>query len=159
MVISAALLLLVVVPESPKRTAPAAELPSTPLPQGNSIQNTVNKMNAQQPVTIVVMGASISWGLQTANPAQDHWPGKLESLLRNYFGYSGITVVNAAVPGFNSFEGACATGAFIFGREPVDLVMAADWCYNDFPDTDQQAFGISQIANNYEAFFGLVLRG
>jgi len=133
-------------------------LPATPLPQGNSIQKTVNKMKAKQAVKIVVMGASITWGLQSANPAQDHWPKKLETLLRNYYGYTGITVINAAVPAFNSWEGACAAGAFIFNQEPVDLVMAADWCYNDYPDTDQQAFGISQIAKNYEAFFGLVLR-
>lgn len=140
------------------RFVDGVNLPATPLPQGSSIKKTVNKLKAKQPVNIVVMGASISWGLKTANPAQDHWPLKLETLLRNRYGYNGVTVVNAAVPGFNSWEGACAAGAYIFAKEPVDLVLVADWCYNDFPDTDQQAFGISQIAKNYEAFFGLVLR-
>jgi len=140
------------------RFVDGVSLPATPLPQGNSIKNTVTKMKAKQPVKIVVMGASISWGLQTSNPAQDHWPLKLQALLRTRYGYTGIDVVNAAIPGFNSWEGACAAGAFIFNQEPVDLVMAADWCYNDFPDTDQQPTGIAQIAENYKAFFGLVLR-
>lgn len=140
------------------RFVDGVNLPATPLPQGNSIKKTIAKLKAKQPVNIVVLGASISWGLQTANPAQDHWPLKLEALLRNRYGYNGITVVNAAIPGFNSWEGACASGSYVFAKEPVDLVLVADWCYNDFPDTDQQAFGISQIAKNYEAFFGLVLR-
>jgi len=132
--------------------------PSTPLPQGNSIQNTVNKMTANQPVKIVVLGASITWGLQSSNPAQDHWPLKLQGLLRTHYGYTGITVVNAAVPASNSWEGACSLGAYVFNQEPIDLVMAADFCYNDFPDCDLGAFGVSQIAQNYEALFGLILR-
>lgn len=140
------------------RFVDGVNLPATPQPQGNSIKNTVAKLKAQQPVKIVVMGASISWGLQTSNPAQDHWPLKLQALLRARYGYNNIEVVNAAVPGFNSWEGACAAGAYIFSQEPVDLVMAADWCYNDFPDTDQQAAGVAQIVENYKAFFGLVLR-
>jgi len=133
-------------------------VPSTPLPQGNSIQNTVNKMTAKQPVKIMVLGASITWGLQSSNPSQDHWPLKLQGLLRTHYDYTGITVVNAAVPASNSWEGACSLGAYVFNQEPIDLVVAADFCYNDFPDCDGGAFGVSQIAKNYEALFGLILR-
>jgi len=79
----------------------ASTCPARRLPQGNSIKNTVNKMNAQQPVTIVVMGASISWGLQTAKSGAGSLAGKnWKACFGINFGYSGITVVNAAVPGF-----------------------------------------------------------
>ncbi|HYF50560.1 MAG TPA: hypothetical protein VEJ63_14205, partial [Planctomycetota bacterium] len=132
-------------------------LPPTPPITGLSIKNTMAKLQSGQPVKIVVMGASISWGLKLSSPATEAWPYKLEQLLRARYG-NGVSVVNAAIPGFNSFEGGCALGWFANDREPVDLIMAADWCYNDYPDAEFVTGGVGEIANNYRNFFEQVLR-
>ncbi|HYG77223.1 MAG TPA: Calx-beta domain-containing protein [Planctomycetota bacterium] len=133
-------------------------LPQTPKPSGTGVENTIAKLKAKQPVRIVVLGASISWGLQAANPASDNWPAKLQALLRAHYGYDSISIVNGAIPGFNSFEGACAAGWAVFDREPVDLVMVGDWCYNDYVDAEVLPNGAAEVARNYENFFSYVRR-
>ncbi|MBA3708210.1 MAG: hypothetical protein H0W83_05255 [Planctomycetes bacterium] len=140
------------------RFVDAVTLATTPKPTGTGIQNTIAKLVAKQPVKIVVMGASISWGLKTADPAADSWPTQLQARLRARYAYNQITVINGAIPGFNTFEGACALGWITYDRQPVDLLMVGDWIYNDYVDAQFVTNGAAEVARNYEYIFGMVRR-
>jgi hypothetical protein len=137
--------------------AMAASIPlaPTPLPTGISIRNTIAKLKAKQPVKIVVAGASIAWGLKCPNPGTDCWPYKLQQLLQTQFGYSNITVINTAIGGFGSFQGACTLGWFSFSQEPIDLIITCDWDTNDHFNASALD---SEIGHNYENLFGYALR-
>jgi lysophospholipase L1-like esterase len=71
-----------------------------------TVEQVIEKMLNKKPVTIVCYGDSITWGyvpttgVQTANP----YPAYLQTLLRDYYGYTGITVINQGNSGKQSDE-------------------------------------------------------
>lgn len=134
-------------------------LDDTPIPSGTSIDNVVAKLNAQQPVKIVVMGASIAYGNGCSDPENESWPAQLEPLLRDHYGYDQITVVNKAVGGFSSYQAAALLGRYCYDEEPIDLLILSTFFYNDFMGWGEELpETVDDVVDNHERLFGTVLR-
>ncbi|HTL52076.1 MAG TPA: CIA30 family protein, partial [Planctomycetota bacterium] len=130
---------------------------TTPTNGTGDLRNTVAKMVAQQPVTIIVMGASITWGLKLQpNQQTNRWSSQLETLLRNHYGYSNINIINTAVGGHNSWEGAISLGYDVYSHGNIDLVIVGDYYYNDYDDAIGQG-GPPEVADNFGRVFDLLL--
>jgi len=115
----------------------------TPPEQG--IPRTQAKLRAKEPVTIVCMGDSITFGVGAGGP-QEAYPGKLEALLRERFGYEGVRVVNSGVGGLQVPQGSVLIPRDVVPYEP-DLVTVL-YGYNDLapggvaPDQFEDAVGV-----------------
>jgi hypothetical protein len=133
-------------------------LASTPIPSGTSVQNTVAKLRAKQPVKIVVMGASIAYGVGVPFPATDSWPYKLQERLKATYGYTNIAVLNHSIGGSASYMGGASLGWFSYDVEPVDMLIICDWCYNDLTNAGTRPNAPANIADNYQRVLGMVLR-
>lgn len=130
---------------------------TTPANGTGDLRNTVAKMVAQQPVTIVVMGASITWGLKLQpNQQTNRWSSQLQTLLRNHYGYSNINIINTAVGGHNSWEGAISLGYDVYSHANIDLVIVGDYYYNDYDDAIAHG-GAPEVADNFGRIFDMLL--
>jgi lysophospholipase L1-like esterase len=98
-------------------TPPAAGLPRT-----------LARLQGKEPVTIVCMGDSITFGVGGGGPS-GAYPGKLEALLRQRFGHEKITVVNSGVGGLQVPQGSVLIPRDVVPYDP-DLVTVL-YGYND----------------------------
>lgn len=106
--------------------------PPPPPEAGRSpgMPRTLARLKAGQPVTIAVLGDSISYGTRLEDPAAQAFPALLQRALREKFKYDGVRVVNAGVPGIETRQGIVLLPREVAGCRP-DLVIA-HFGYNDF---------------------------
>ncbi|MCW8129636.1 MAG: CIA30 family protein [Planctomycetota bacterium] len=104
---------------------PAAHLPEAP-----GIPRTLAKLKAKQPVRIVALGDSITYGTHVPQRETNAYPGRLQELLRKKFGYDGVTVVNKGIGGIETRQGIALLTRDL-GNPPPDLVTA-HFGYNDY---------------------------
>jgi lysophospholipase L1-like esterase len=97
-------------------------------PAAAGLPRTLAKLQAKEPVTIVCMGDSITFGVGAGGPS-GAYPGKFEGLLRQRFGYEKITVVNSGVGGLNVPQGGVLIPRDVVPFDP-DLVTVL-YGYND----------------------------
>lgn len=97
-------------------------------PDEPGITRTLARLRAKEPVTIVCMGDSITFGVGAGGP-QGAYPGKLHSLLRQQFGYEEIRVVNSGVGGLQVPQGSVLIARDVAPYDP-DLVTVL-YGYND----------------------------
>lgn len=100
----------------------AGRPPGTPL--------TLARLKAGQPVCIVVLGDSITYGTRLKDRASQAFPALLQKALRETFKYDGVKVVNAGVPGIETRQGIVLLPREVARHRP-DLVIA-HFGYNDF---------------------------
>ena len=82
-----------------------------PPAQGQSLPNTLSKLENKEPLTILVYGDSIATGSNSSSeiekePFAPKWFEMMEASLKQKYGYDDITVVNTAVGGTDSAWGA-----------------------------------------------------
>lgn len=84
-----------------------------------TIEQVIEKMIKKELVTIVCYGDSITFGYIPGSGAQtpNTYPSHLQTLLRDYYGYSGITVINKGNSGKRSYE--FASDAYV--KEVISL--------------------------------------
>ena len=93
-----------------------------------ALSRTLGKLRSRQPVTIVALGDSITNGAQLWNlrpPERQReaiYHQQLGAMLREKFGYDGITVINAGVGGNQSFQGLARLDKDVLSHKP-DLVL------------------------------------
>jgi len=97
-------------------------------PEEPGVRHTLAKLRAREPVTIVCAGDSITYGAKVGGPT-GAYPGKLQALLRDKFGYDRITVVNSGVGGLQALQGGVLISRDVVPYEP-DLVTVM-YGYND----------------------------
>ncbi|MCK6474011.1 MAG: GDSL-type esterase/lipase family protein [Planctomycetes bacterium] len=107
-------------------------VPAPPPEAGRSpgMPLTLARLKAGQPVTIAVLGDSITYGTRLDDPAAQAFPALLQRLLREKYKYVGVRVVNAGVPGIETRQGIVLLPREVAGCRP-DLVIA-HFGYNDF---------------------------
>jgi len=114
-------------------------------PATGGIPRTLARFQARQPVTVVCMGDSITFGVGAGGPP-GAYPGKLQALLREHFGYDDIRVVNSGVGGLQVPQGSVLIPRDVVPYEP-DLVTVL-YGYNDLapggvtPDQFKAAAGV-----------------
>lgn len=91
---------------------------------------TLARLKAGQPVCIVVLGDSITYGTRLKDTAAQAFPALLQKALRETFKYDGVKVVNAGVPGIETRQGIVLLPREVARHRP-DLVIA-HFGYNDF---------------------------
>lgn len=112
---------------------PAIDRPAPPPPEAGrspGMPRTLARLKAAQPVTIVVLGDSITYGTRLEDPATQAFPALLQRALRETFKYDGVRVVNAGVPGIETRQGIVLLPREVARHRP-DLVIA-HFGYNDF---------------------------
>ena len=124
---------------------------TVPPAQGESLPNTLFKLEKKEPVKILVYGDSIATGANSSSETGDEpfapkWFEMMEASLKKKYGYDDITIINTAVGGTDSAWGA--DNAYENGKkyEP-DLAIIA-FGMNDV-GTDPYVFtsNISRIVN------------
>jgi lysophospholipase L1-like esterase len=132
-----------------------APLP-TPLPSSPGLPITRARLDAGQPVRIVCLGTSITYGhVNGGGRVTTPWPAALQAKLRSDLGTTALTVVNYGVRGSKSWQGAAAIQDFVF-REQPQLVLI-EYLANDYVDAEP-ANGVGEYRNNMERLFDLLLR-
>ena len=132
-----------------------APLP-TPLPAAADLPVTRARLEAGQPLKIVVLGTSITYGhVNGGGRVATPWPAALEAKLKSALGTTGITVLNYGVRGAKSWQGAAAIQDFVF-REQPQMVMI-EYLANDRVDAEP-AGGVAEYRDNMERLFDLLLR-
>lgn len=132
-----------------------APLP-TPLPASPGLPVTRARLDAGQPVKIVCLGTSITYGhVNGGGRLTTPWPAALQTNLRSDLGTTAITVVNYGIRGSKSWQGAAALQDFVF-REQPQLVLI-EYLANDYEDAEP-ANGVSEYRSNMERLFDLLLR-
>jgi lysophospholipase L1-like esterase len=97
-------------------------------PAAAGLPRTLAKLQGKEPMTIVCMGDSITFGVGAGGPSEAY-PGKLEVLLRQRFGYDNIRVVNSSVGGLQVPQGSVLIPRDVVPYAP-DLVTVL-YGYND----------------------------
>jgi len=97
-------------------------------PSAAGLPRTLAKLRGKEPVTIVCMGDSLTFGVGAGGPS-GAYPGKLEALLRQRFGYEKVTVVNSGVGGLEVPQGSVLIPRDVVPYDP-DLVTVL-YGYND----------------------------
>lgn len=132
-----------------------APLP-TPHPASPGLPLTKARLDAGQPVKVVCLGTSITYGhVNGGGRVSTPWPAALQADLRSDLGTNEITVVNYGVRGSKSWQGAAAIQDFVF-REHPQLVLI-EYLANDYVDAEP-ANGVAEYRNNMERLFDLLLR-
>jgi lysophospholipase L1-like esterase len=132
-----------------------APLP-TPIPAAAGLPITRARLDAAQPVKVVCLGTSITYGhVNGGGRVATPWPAALQAKLRSDLGTSAITVLNYGVRGAKSWQGAAAIQDFVF-REQPQLVLI-EYMANDYADAET-ANGVAEYRNNMERLFDLLLR-
>jgi lysophospholipase L1-like esterase len=97
-------------------------------PAAPGLPRTLAKLQGKEPVTIVCMGDSITFGVGAGGPSSAY-PGKLEGLLRQRFASENIKVVNSGVGGLEVPQGSVLIPRDVVPHNP-DLVTVL-YGYND----------------------------
>jgi lysophospholipase L1-like esterase len=138
------------------RLVPALSPLPTPLPASAGLPITRARLQAAQPVKVVCLGTSITYGhVNGGGRVSTPWPAALQTKLRNDLGTSAITVMNYGVRGAKSWQGAAAIQDFVF-REQPQLVLI-EYLANDYVDAEP-ANGVSEYRDNMQRLFDLLLR-
>jgi len=93
-----------------------------------ALKKTLAKLAAKEPVTIVALGDSITAGAQLWNLRPEErqteaiYHQQLGAMLRERFGYEGVTVINAGVGGNQSVQGLARLEKDVLSHAP-DLVL------------------------------------
>lgn len=93
-----------------------------------ALKKTLTKLQAKEPCTIVALGDSITAGAQLWNLRPEErqkaaiYHQRLGTMLREKFGYDGVTVINAGVGGNQSFQGLERLEKDVLAHKP-DLVL------------------------------------
>ncbi|MBI3828902.1 MAG: CIA30 family protein [Planctomycetes bacterium] len=111
------------------RIEPKIDAPSTPVPEAGGFPRTLAKLKAKQPVVIVALGDSITYGTHVPEREKNAYPALLQDLLRKKFGYEGVTVLNKGIGGLETRQGIVLLPREI-GEAPPDLVTV-HFGYND----------------------------
>jgi lysophospholipase L1-like esterase len=106
------------------------ERPAAPPPAEGGLSRTLAKLRAKEPVRIVALGDSITYGTHLARRESECYPARLQALLRERFGYEGIAVANRGQGGLETRQAVALLPCELAG-EPPDLVML-HFGYNDF---------------------------
>ena len=99
-------------------------------PENGGVARTLAKLRAKEPVTIVCLGDSITAGEGLKDRERQAFAARLETLLRERFGYDKITVLNRGVNGLETRQGLILLPREL-GEPAPDLVIA-HFGYNDF---------------------------
>lgn len=138
------------------RLVPGLSPLPTPLPAAADLPITRARLAAAQPLKVVVLGTSITYGhVNGGGRVSTPWPAALQAKLRSDLGTTAITVLNYGVRGSKSWQGAAAIQDFVF-REQPQLVLI-EYLANDYVDAEP-ANGVSEYRNNMERLFDLLLR-
>jgi lysophospholipase L1-like esterase len=138
------------------RLVPGLSPLTTPLPAAADLPITRARLAAIQPVKVVCLGTSITYGhVNGGGRLSDPWPSALQAKLRADLGTSAITVLNYGVRGAKSWQGAAALHDFVV-REQPQLVLV-EYLANDYADAEP-ANGVSAYRDNMERLFDLLLR-
>ena len=113
--------------------------------KGDKMQEMMQKLRNKEPVTIVALGMSITRGLNVSGYGGDsnipacapYMPGYVSLFayqLQKIFGYSAITVLNAALPGSTCDWAAMYADKYVNPYQPdlviLDMGMNDFWSYN-----------------------------
>ena len=132
-----------------------APLPA-PAPAVADLPITRARLAAAQPVKVVCLGTSITYGhVNGGGRLSDPWPSALQARLRADLGTTSIDVLNYGVRGAKSWQGAAAFHDFVV-REQPQLVLV-EYLANDYVDAEP-ANGVAAYRDNMERLFDLLLR-
>jgi lysophospholipase L1-like esterase len=138
------------------RLVPGLAPLSTPLPASPDLPITRARLQAGQPLKIVCLGTSITYGhVNGGGRVTTPWPAALQTKLRSDLGTAAITVVNYGVRGSKSWQGAAAIQDFVFREQPQMVLI--EYLANDYVDAEP-AGGVAEYRNNMERLFDLLLR-
>jgi lysophospholipase L1-like esterase len=130
-------------------------LPTT-IPSSVDLPITRARLQSGQPVKIVCLGTSITYGhVNGGGRLATPWPAALQTKLRTDLSAPTLTVRNYGVRGCKSWQGAAAIQDFVY-REQPQLVLI-EYLANDRVDAEP-AGGVSEYRNNMERLFDLLLR-
>ncbi|HVE41573.1 MAG TPA: GDSL-type esterase/lipase family protein [Planctomycetota bacterium] len=130
-------------------------LPTT-LPSAAGFPITKARLEVGQPVKIVCLGTSITYGhVNGGGRVSTPWPAALQTKLRSDLGTTAITVMNYGVRGSKSWQGAAAIQDFVFREQPQMVLI--EYLANDYVDAEP-ANGVTEYRNNMERLFDLLLR-
>jgi lysophospholipase L1-like esterase len=122
-----------------------SQRPRVPLEKLAALDTAVAKMKAGQPVTILAVGDSITWGINVGGNAAAY-PARLEKLLRDHYKNPAIRVINKAIGGSTTSKHRFWLDRDCRGIE-ADLVTMM-FGYNEKPPADHlEADTDAYIAN------------
>src|SRR6185503_16718266 len=128
----------------------------TSLPASPDLPITRARLEAGQPVKIVCLGTSITYGhVNGGGRVTTPWPAALQTKLRNDLGTPALTVLNYGVRGSKSWQGAAAIQDFVFREQPQMVLI--EYLDNDYVDAEP-AGGVVEYRNNMERLFDTLLR-
>jgi lysophospholipase L1-like esterase len=138
------------------RLVPGLAPLSTPLPAAADLPITRVRLQAGQPVKIVCLGTSITYGhVNGGGRVSTPWPAALQAKLRSDLSAPTLTVLNYGVRGAKSWQGAAALQDFVFREQPQMVLI--EYLANDYADAEPAA-GVAEYRNNMERLFDLLLR-
>lgn len=96
----------------------------------HKIDTVLAKMQRKEPVIIVCFGDSMTWGYVSSGvEVAEPYPQVLQRKLRYLYGYDGITVINAGMPGLSSTGGLGNYAGKVTPHMPDIVVLM--WGLND----------------------------
>jgi lysophospholipase L1-like esterase len=115
----------------------------TPHYGGDQMPNTIQRLKAHAPLTVVAYGDSITFGINVSRvldqpPFMPTWAELLVHRLKNIYAYNGIRLYNSAQSGSTSEWGSRLASRRVASLDP-DLVIIA-FGMNDFWGTSAQEF-------------------
>lgn len=138
------------------RLVPGLSPLPTPIPSAVGLPITKARFDAAQPLKIVCLGTSITYGhVNGGGRLSTPWPAALETKLKSDLGTSSITVMNYGVRGAKTWQGAAAIQDFVF-REHPQLVLI-EYLANDRVDAEG-AGGVTEYRSNMDRLLDLLLR-
>ena len=105
-------------------------LPAEGPPPAPGLPRTLAKLKARQEVRIVALGDSVTYGSHVDERERKAYPARLEELLRQRFGYAGITVHNRGHGGLETRQGIVLIPRDVGALAP-DLALV-HFGYNDY---------------------------
>lgn len=109
---------------------PALPAPAAAVPEAPGLPRTLARLKARQPVTIVALGDSITYGTHVPDREHKAYPALLQELLRKKFGYDEIKVVNRGVGGIETRQGIALLPRDL--GDPAPDLVTAHFGYNDY---------------------------
>jgi lysophospholipase L1-like esterase len=112
------------------RLVEKVERPAVARPAEDGLPRTRAKLRAKEPVRIVTLGDSITYGTNLEKREQENYPARLQALLRERFQYEGVQVVNRGQGGLETRQAIALLPRDLAGEAP-DLVTV-HFGYNDY---------------------------
>lgn len=124
--------------KSSRRRVPIRKLPP--------LSSVVRKLEAGQPVTILALGDSITWGT-SAGGNENAYPAALASLLRERYPKAEITLINRAIGGSTTSKGRMWLMRDVYGIEADLITVMMGYNERPAPDADVAAVTDRYLAN------------